>query len=342
MPPFRTRFIRAAVRYSPYAVGAVGRAVKYGTMALQGYRKYQAFRQALQPQGKRTTSGVVTTQQQDYKTQYVKKRMPRRRKKAWKKFTKKVVAVQKNALGTRTWLTNGAISQTTSTTFPQNFSVALMYGFRGTAAANEIGVNDLDSLVARELSATPNNLKFTVYSAILDVTIVNTSAPDAGFTPSIEVDIYHVKFYRESNFANFGAAHARAITDDANLPNSPTAAANRAQLTQRGATLFDVPILISKTGMKILKKTKVFLAPNQQTTYQIRNPKNITFSAQDIREGATTGDTFAYPKHTEGIIVVHKPVVNAGNVVNTTMSMGVTRKYCYVVDSDAVTRSAYN
>lgn len=325
-------------RIGAAAIAAARASKKVGTFVPQMV-KYE--------EPKNETTGIVTTGQYDTKVQYRKRRMPKYKKRRWRKFVKKVTAVQKRSLGTRTLLRNSQLTTITDAGKPQAFLSAFLYGSRGIADNSDgCGNQDLNQIVAAELSTLPNNLKFTVYSAILDITLTNVSGviQDTTFTPSLEVDIYHVKFYKEAQFQDFGALHVSARNNDAQLPNTSSAATSRVWLETRGATLFDMPILIQKSGMKIWKKTKVFLPPGAQATYQIRNPRNFEFSAQDIRE-VTTLNSFIYPARTEGVIVVFKPVTNlngpAGVFAQTTrLAMGVTRKYNYVVDTDAVTRSA--
>lgn len=338
MPKSGYKYKPSVIKYAP----SVRQFARAGVRAYKAYRTYQDWTKS-----KKSTDGVVTTGQYDKRVQYVKKKMPRYKKKAWKRFTKKVIAVQKNQLGTRTWLTNGQTSRTTdSVTDFQHYVCCWLYGNRGVDTTGELGAGDLNAIVGRELNTGPNNLKFTVYSAILDITMQNGSTATDGFIPTLEVDIYHVRFSKECNYADFNLLHLDARSKDSNLPNTPTALANRVWLNTRGATLFDMPILISMSGMKILKKTKVFIPPGNQATYQIRNPLNFTFGAQDIRE-TTTANCFTYPKCTEGAIIIFKPVVNlagAGGtfVQNSRLVVGSTRKYCYVVAQDAVTRSALN
>lgn len=335
----RRRF-RALSRWRYIASAAAAAA---GAKRVQNYMP-----QMVKYEGKKNeTSGVVTTGQYDRKVQYRKRGMPKYKKRRWRKFVKKVTAVQKRSLGTRTLLRNSQLTTVTDAGKPQAYLSAFLYGCRGIADnADGCGNQDLNQIVAAELSALPNNLKFTVYSAILDLTLTNVSGviPDTTFTPSLEVDIYHVKFYKEAQFQDFGALHIAARNNDTQLPNTSSASTSRVWLEARGATLFDMPILIQKSGMKIWKKTKVFLPPGAQATYQIRNPRNFEFSAQDIRE-VTTLNSFIYPARTEGVIVVFKPVTNLNGAGGTfaqitRLAMGVTRKYCYVVDTDAVTRSA--
>lgn len=106
-------------------------------------------------------------------------------------------------------------------------------------------------------------------------------------------------------------------------------------MTTRGATPFEFPQLIRNCGMKILKKVKVFLAPEQSSTYQIRDARNRSISKAQWNESQISSaiGPYIYPGWIQGVMIIHKPT--AGNATNAArLVVGSTRKYSFSIVSD--------
>lgn len=89
----RSSYFRPVTNYGK----AIGTALKYGYKAYNSYTKYQ--------KNKTQNQNTVTTQY-DTRLQYRKKSMPRWKRKAWKRFSQKVNAVNLKNHGTYTRLFN--------------------------------------------------------------------------------------------------------------------------------------------------------------------------------------------------------------------------------------------
>lgn len=306
---------------------AVGTALKYGYKAYRSYNKYTKSRN--------TNQNTVTTQY-DTKLQYKKKRMPRWKRKAWKRFSQKVTAVNLKSLGTYTRVFN---TQCSNTIFSGQQAVmgAFLYSKagKGDLVPKEAGLSDLFTIIRQPLSAD-DNFKFHFDSGILDLTLKNNSGN------GIEMDLYVVSFNEDTQANSFQDAVITAQQETATL-NEATKAL---ELSDRGTTLFDFPVLISSLKMKIWSKRKYFIGAQQTMTYQYRDAKNHVVDAINVRSGkanseiVANGNGFIYPKLTKGVIMVMKQV--PGSEGSSNVAMGVTRKYKYTQMENNVALDAWN
>lgn len=301
--------------------------------AKQGYQLYSAMRSGMRPRivrGARqnTRSGVGITSQHDVRRQYRYKRMPRRKRRIWKRFLRKSRAALLKSVGTRTVLRNGLISNSTDPTHPQQFLACHLYGMNGTDTNYEIGSSDISDLLTNDVSVSQSG-KIHFDTGIMDITFRNV--PPLGeltSTRSMEVDVYDLIYRDETKFENLSNMIADAVT---NTP--PITAGTGIDIYTRGATLFDLPYLIKIGKIKILKKVKVFLPIGNTFTYQVRNPKNWVLNTADWND--TPG--LIEPRHTRTVFAIFKPVVSAGgeNPEVVRLDAGVTRKYKYkIIESD--------
>lgn len=166
------------------------------------------------------SSGKGVTAQYDAKTVYRKKSMPKYKKRIWKKFVKKVQAVNEKENGTATMVfNNGSVLASAYSgllrekmPFPGELdyitrlqgvtAIHLYGGARGNGSATEYnqGVNDLSDLFTRwdwhgqstvKFNNPSTKLKFT--SACLDTTFTNTHGGP------LEVDVYHIVYRKNWN-----------------------------------------------------------------------------------------------------------------------------------------------
>lgn len=306
---------RSISRFLPYAASIVtpggslarrvaGAALQYGAKRFYNYMTT----------GKRSSSGVVTSNQYDVKRQYKYKRMPKYKRRKWKRIVKTSSAVTLSLLGSRTQLRNSQLSQSVPTTNQTVFRMHL-YGRAGTDVAGiEAGANDLANLMSTDNQINTNRAwKAHFVSAVMDLTI--RSVDNAG----MEVDLYEIGYFDTTKAVNFGDMYQIAFDT---TENTNGVDANRITWTSRGATLFDIPCL-GQAGVKIYKKTKVFLGPGQTTTYQIRDPKHHIFTSEDFRDD----EGFVKRGMTRTLIVIAKQLPGAAAAGN--LAIGVTRKYMY-------------
>lgn len=304
----------------------------------QGYDMYSKYRKLTQRRTtkKKGTSNYGVTNQHDVQVQYRKKRMPRKKRLRWKRFVKKVEAIADKGLGTKTRLYNIG-QEATNANGKQGVQVVHLYSkFGQNFGASEQCNLDLANIVGAYGTNAPFKVKFK--SAVLDITATNVGINFAA-GPPIEVDVYHVMYRGDPKITSLTGAINDACARTNNITGSGTL-----NFTERGVTLFDVPAAISATNMKIIKKTKFFVPFQGTFTYQIRDPKNRILNNEDITENQPSPvptNSLIMPGWTQSLVIVHKPVAGYGaNLV--TLSVGVTRKYNYRIDTDSFTEDGYN
>jgi len=286
--------------------------------------------------GRKVTFGNGITTQRDVTNVYRKKRMPRRRRRQWVKFVRKVKAVVYKGLGTKTVLFNEQMVAPAAPNDQQRFVTVTLYGFMGSMDASDVtGNRDLYRIALNDpeifksgtgTSQVPVNGKLLMGSGILDMTMTNTSET------AVEVDVYLIV---SGMFTN-----NRTINDGFNDPNTPTIAGSGNGIglnTHRGATPFDFPQVISANKLKILSKKKYFLPVGNTATYQFRDSRNHYINCSKFHEQKQPIEAdkiygpFNYPGVTKTIMIVYKSV--AGATVSAQLKIGVSRM-CYVGSTD--------
>lgn len=269
----------------------------------------------------KTKSGVGTTTQRDVRVQYVKRRMPRRKRRQWKKFMQKYKAAAVKSLGSSSIVYNNSFVMTQTGAISQVVGSVFLKSCNGTSTGVHGACNDL-SLLLGNMGIT-NNGKFLLNSACLDVTLNNTSSV------KLEVDLYEVVFVgRAVRGSSLAADWSQAETQTPTAPGATALASST-----RGVTMFQFPFL-GKLGYKVIKKTKVYLPELESMNYQIRDSKNRFLTYNSI--GGTNTTTFAKSGLTQGLIIVMKNVVGTAVDAVSSLSVGFTRTYNGKVLSQSV------
>lgn len=306
----------------------------YAQMAGKAVQAYQLYKKARSYTKSRTYKKPSTsqgiTQQHDARMVYRRKKMPYRKKKQWVKFSRKVNAVIQKAISVSSVVYSDSISSTSGTTVnQQGYQIHLLYGKKGVPAATPIdsGTDDIWNTLRKGSATLPGNQKFQFSSAVLDLTAVNTSVALQ------EVDLYHVVFWKETSFSSPLTALIDAEA------STPASFGTTLTLSQRGVTPFELPLWIRGTGMKILKKMKYFIEPNNAITYQIRDPRNRFINGNEVNDNS---NDYCQPGWTQGVLILHRPVPGNATLPDPgyTMNVGCTRKYgVKVLQDNSVTDS---
>lgn len=306
--------------------GKVNKYANYATSIIRGamqakrlYNSYSKMRNT-----KKSITNYVTTQK-DASLQYRKKRMPYRKRRAWKKFYKKVQHVNLSQLGTNTVVWN-RIYTVTNAAGAQGVGWTALYGKNGEQApSNGAGMADLFKVQDGNTDLPPGS-KVHFKSAVLDMTMTNKG------TVPVELDVYDMVFWDEADFQSPQLLFENAQNATGTLPNGAPIVA--LTLDQRGVTPFDLPLAISLGKIKILRKMKYFLPAEDSVTYQVRDPRNRTLATRHIRP-TNVNTSFVQPGWTRVILTIHKPT--AGNQASLVpLHIGATRKYSFAIESSSL------
>lgn len=303
-------------------------------------------------------TGVLGGTNADVRTTYRKKRMPRRKKRVWRSFIRKVNAIAEKELGTRTVLFNDSITQSYSTGATQGCLTLALYPI--TNAANG-WLNDLNTIGSLENTGDPTaaagitidaSTKYMFQSAVQDLTIRNTSlrvltvAPTYENDPncSLELDVYEVSFKEDSNDSGTSYPSFTAVMqayDTRQIGNAGTGIS----ISDRGATPWDLPVPLGRFRIKIWKKTKYFIPAGQTITHQIRDPKRHVLRNGDLSSSAGI-DGWNRAGMTRILYLVYKavPGLQVGGAVGNSVpqiSIGATRKYMYKIEGANEDRERY-
>ena len=278
---------------------------------------------------------TIVTRQSDHKGQYVRKRMPAYKKRPWKKFVKKITAVQLSNAATKTVVYNDKIVSD-STPGNQAFMSFCLYGINGADDDGTLacGYRDMLKLFDNEPDVKqeavgapavfyPSNGKIHFNTGVLDFTIRNLSSDvDA------EVDVYYGYHYKDANITNiFGQNTQTLAYSFLNVTTDPIKTGNTPiELTQRGTTPFDCSSVLSESGFKILKKQKLQISPSGSVFIQHRDSKNHILNQDDL-----SNIGYAKKKLTYEVLIVHKPSITISDETVSTIGVGITRKYGYSV-----------
>lgn len=284
-------------------------------------RKKLKANRSFTSQGTQTdfNTGIVTTGQHDYQRQYKYRKAPRRMRRRAKRMYRNFIKSSLKLVGTNTVIKNASFSVTTSTLLPQQWSTCHLGGMTGV----ENGGNDINSLVSSDTRISTSG-KVLITNGNLDVTMRNTTADG---NVSLEVDVYEIGYRNQTKRTSFGS-----LMSDAWGETPAVGSLTSFTINDRGTQLFDFPELFKK-GVKIFKKTKVFLPAANTATYRLKLRRNQWINpSEDIVDNV--GFVKAY--YTRSLVFVFKPVVGTGDV--GTLSVGCTRKYTYKIFEDDTDR----
>lgn len=279
---------------------------------------------------KRKTSGRGVTFQRDEEVIYRKRRMPKRRRRMWKRFVQKSVAANEKAIGSRTIVRNSSVN------FTQLGLIGNTTNALGQLALYPVNNGSHDYLQDLRIITTdtdvPPSGKFIFQSGVFDMTVTNTSTTDQnlpGFDVPIELDIYEISGRRNFEKADGDKGLLDVFTEGFSDTSLISTIGNDSSLsiTRRGVTPFDCPQALSMYKLKIWKKTKYRMSAGNAITYQMRDPTRHVMERGYVTE--LSGSNL--PGVTKWLLLVAKPI--AGYSLTETgilrISCGVTRKYFY-------------
>lgn len=271
---------------------------------------------------KKTTAGNGVTQQFDMKTQYRKKYMPKKKKRAWRRFLKKNLAADMANIGTRSVIRNNQLDVTVGPTNQIYAAVSLFGRNGGSSTTDQCGSDDIQKVCSGDTEINGANEKVYFGSGVLDVTGRNVG------NTQLEVDVYLIKYWGNAD-DHTATPIADVIAAQTQTPAIPGGSGTSLQLSDRGATPFQFPLL-GKMGWRIISKKKYLVGSLQQFTYQIRDPRNYGYSQVGYNMGVS--GSFVQVNKTQTLLFVIKNAV--GTLENGRMVFGCTRTYSYKVIHD--------
>ena len=281
--------------------------------------------------------------------------MPRGRKRRWKAFKNKVLAVAEKDLGTQQIVFNYNYSLSNNVSGNQLLGYACLFpGKSSDGAANDLYTmgtlfSSADNTVANGLAMGPSS-KVIFQSGIMDITIRNSSTYFDGSTTSLdsrarmEVDIYECSMTKDAEEYGQTFANPLLCFADNDPRTNPIGggATTEINLTKRGVTPFDLSYVLSRWGVKIWTKRKYQISNNDQITYQVRDPRRHSMTLREL----TNADGFNKPRLTRFIVIVGRvsPGLTIGSTTGTFqegIQLGLTRKYTAKVENWSEDRTAY-
>jgi len=304
---------------------------------------------------KAVSSGQGVTDHFDARLIYRKKRMPRRQRRRWTGFVKKVKSAAERDLGTQTIVFNRLLSASNNVSGNHILTDFGLYGLASSQfeyndlAAISTAFNNADNTTTKGLKVGPS-AKLMFQSGVLDVTFRNSSTFFDGTTTraaselKLEVDVYEMTC-RMTSAETTGIIfpNLRGMFDQDSLQEDPIGGTGT-EITRsaRGVTPFDFPYALSRFGLKIWKKTKYQLSNGDTFTYQVRDPRRHVAEMDKLRNT----DGFNMPGWTRIVVVIAKaaPGLTIGSAANTyteKLDIGISRKYMCKVENYSENRSLY-
>lgn len=285
-----------------------------------------------------------TTRQKDDRLLYVKRRMPKGKRRVWKKFVKKVHAVEITDRGLQTikYNQNGVISSNVPA-LGQVYKAVHLYG--AGATAGEPGSRDLNQLgldvqvqganwikrvggdINMTIPTTANKIEIRMQSATLDTYIKNTGSITLLF------EVYHLWYVKNNSAPSFGDASGWVESKEdikQEWDGTTLTPLTQVGLTGFNTTLFDESQFISKLGCTIKSMREIYLEPGQVHHMQIRDSKNhnINLFNYVLQEGVNY-QGYVDPKLTESYVIVAK---NIDNSIEGQFTTNACRTYRYTIE----------
>lgn len=300
-----------------------------GTTSLAGLYnkvgKYMYRQHPKQKTGRSSTSSKIATNQFNVQRWYSKKRMPRRKKKQWKKFSKKVKAVFNKQLAP-TFMLRRETGTVSSADNLQTSFTSLLYGGNGTSGSNDLQV------IKQSLGVTVglNKLKYRFESAVLDLALQASSEN----TNTCYVDIYEILCRKSLANANYNSPNS-LFQDMSNIANQDPNADTKISYTDIGSTPFTNVLFCSY--FKILNKRTLTLSPGQVAELQMRDSTNHNLWGGDVTSLS------ALKGLTRGYLMIVRGQFNGTKTPASTVNFAYTRHYCLrQISNDNVPISGIN
>lgn len=333
-----------------------GKRYRYNNGSSSSYLRRVRMRMTPMKRTKKyASSGQGITTQHDARRIYRKRRMPRRMRKRWRRFSRRVYAVSEKDLGSRTVVFNKSQQFQNQTSGDHGIAYCALYSANGVGdsfmsdLANLSGYENTGNPTAAAGGTVQDTTKFLFKSAVLDITVRNTSGENssgevlATSLAILEVDVYEIVSRRVwSTTTNTYSDVTSAIAASAGQTLNIGGAGTGITLNSRGATPWDIPMALSFWKMKILKKQKYFLANQSTFTYQIRDPKRRVMTQEEM-EKYEGGNAPYWSRH---ILIIYKLVPGLAVSANTgdyteRIQVGITRKYFYKIEGQNEDRDRY-
>jgi len=343
-------------RYKPRAAFNFRNVAKTGfkvaSRMASNYVRSRTQTKSYRPSG-RDFGGITT--QHDQRTIYRAKKMPYRKKKKWVAFTKKVKAVEISDRAKSTLLINTSTSLIVPAT-SQAWTESHLYSFNSTSVGNRdiailledintykkfnsigdvtTGTNaGIEIVNPADVNQQQTRKEILFASGTLDNTYTNSGSV------GIEMDLYTISYPRQSTGTNdsfLGAVDTNAQNVspvNVLVGNVSTVAAPISRLS-RGCTLFDMAYGMSRTGAKIIKKEKFFIAPGNSITKNIRDPKNHNYRMDN------PDPVYQNKNLTQTLVACYK-VVTSPLLDSGSMTLKSTRSYKYTYEGGATPYNRY-
>lgn len=315
-----------------------GRVSKIGAAVRTGLRFARGVSRTATRTRKGRNGSQPLTYDNDFKTDYRYRRMPRRRRRRWRRFSRKVNAVVLRSQQGLKKVINHANTVVTTTAGSSGFAGSLLYSADGSVNFNSADIgqifrghlgsgvfNDENNLAVTQ--ASQKVLHFE--SAQLEITMRNT-----GLTTAI-VEVYRVVCRRQ---------HAQTTTDAGNtitgiyqlgfvkqgqifdIETSLTVGTGIETATEIGTTPFQSKRFCQT--FKIYSRKKFQIAAGNTVSFILKDPRNRKLTAENCRS------QLFFPKHTHGYFfqVYGVPNIVAGVPVSADIAqvlISETRKYQY-------------
>jgi len=251
-----------------------GAAAGIGLSAFQRFRSLNRGNSVMAKTRRRQFSGNEVTAQRDSKVQYVRKRMPRWKKRPWIKFVKKVDWISNHRQTHFTHISHFEYSTVSSAGGQYIAPEQVHFGIYGNAVKRN---NTIDRWLGEQgltTTALRKGKKFFISSITDDYTVKNGGSTDA------EVDVYDLLCTQDLRYSvgTLGADYPtmEQILDDLAADDKTYAGS----LGVLGTNPFNVASWSRR--FKVLKKIKHFLTPGAFFTHQVRTSKDVMFSCDSI------------------------------------------------------------
>lgn len=275
------------------------------------------------------------TGQFDYKTDYVRKRMPRRRRKRWLRFRRKVQYINDKGLGLKSHIVSFEQKLTTTAITSNAFGEEL---FSCDGKSNH---KDLGDIARNALGAAFNNQQITAAgpshsksihfeSANMEVSIHNTGLN------TVVLEVYHVRCrkdglqFSDGSFNEMLGYYRQGFlkTEQIEDPDTGTIlpGASLIAFDTPGTTPFQCPMFCSY--FQVLKREKFTIPVGGLIQKSLRIPKNRWLNIDNLRSknvlrGWTEGFLFQFQGVPQDEFGVPEPASP------TTLNIFTVRRYSY-------------
>lgn len=223
--------------------------------------------------GSRTRESAVLSTQRDAQLRYVRKRMPRWRRKRWVSFVRKVNHIEQQAQPLQIY--QSVLKKSKTVPSGEQWTDGVLLKDNNMPNQGDLVNIFKDAYGGSGLTTDYDNRRIYLKAAVMDLQIKNIGSEQA------IVDVYHIR--ARKTYQASASSTSDTLNDIWNDTFGDMSTVGSVSSTNPCLTPFDNPSFCK--CFLVLRKTEIIISPDQVVTMQLRDPRNRMLQGRMLNLG---------------------------------------------------------